>query len=248
MRSAFFLVSALALAGCGSPAADADTTRVADYTGRPLDAAKDHARDAGFTTKSHDATAGNAGQWVDGNWKVCFQRPAPGTEAVPDRTKIDFAVTRTELRCPSADGQAVASSSPTASPSASPRMPDVVGRTYRTAAALLRRAGIDDVQTDGAYADVPPPPDPSTWKVCFQELEGEAVTLWLAKPGSRCPAVRGTDQAPAPKPTRTRKPPSAYYPNCAAARAAGAAPVHRGDPGYGRHLDRDGDGVGCDRG
>ncbi|MEQ8146002.1 excalibur calcium-binding domain-containing protein [Streptomyces sp. OP7] len=39
---------------------------------------------------------------------------------------------------------------------------------------------------------------------------------------------------------------SAYYENCDAARAAGAAPVHRGDPGYGSHLDRDGDGVGCE--
>ncbi|MGW0581458.1 excalibur calcium-binding domain-containing protein [Streptomyces sp. NPDC002920] len=37
-----------------------------------------------------------------------------------------------------------------------------------------------------------------------------------------------------------------YYDNCTAARAAGAAPVHAGDPGYGRHLDRDGDGVGCE--
>lgn len=37
-----------------------------------------------------------------------------------------------------------------------------------------------------------------------------------------------------------------YYPNCAAARAAGAAPVRRGEPGYGRHLDRDGDGKGCE--
>ncbi|MHA5048206.1 excalibur calcium-binding domain-containing protein [Streptomyces sp. SD15] len=36
------------------------------------------------------------------------------------------------------------------------------------------------------------------------------------------------------------------YENCAAARAAGAAPVRVGDPGYGRHLDRDGDGVGCE--
>ncbi len=34
--------------------------------------------------------------------------------------------------------------------------------------------------------------------------------------------------------------------SCAAARAAGAAPVRAGDPGYGRHLDRDGDGVGCE--
>ena len=37
-----------------------------------------------------------------------------------------------------------------------------------------------------------------------------------------------------------------YYRNCAAARAAGEAPVRRGQPGYGSHLDRDGDGVGCE--
>ena len=34
--------------------------------------------------------------------------------------------------------------------------------------------------------------------------------------------------------------------NCTEARAAGAAPVRRGDPGYGPHLDRDNDGVGCE--
>jgi len=34
--------------------------------------------------------------------------------------------------------------------------------------------------------------------------------------------------------------------NCSEARAAGAAPVYRSDPGYGPHLDRDGDGVGCE--
>lgn len=37
-----------------------------------------------------------------------------------------------------------------------------------------------------------------------------------------------------------------YYANCSAARAAGAAPVRRGDPGYASHLDRDDDGVGCE--
>ncbi|WP_439330234.1 excalibur calcium-binding domain-containing protein [Glycomyces arizonensis] len=34
--------------------------------------------------------------------------------------------------------------------------------------------------------------------------------------------------------------------HCDAARAAGAAQVRRGDPGYGSHLDRDGDGVACE--
>ena len=36
------------------------------------------------------------------------------------------------------------------------------------------------------------------------------------------------------------------FSNCAEARAAGAAPVRRGDPGYGPHLGRDNDGVGCE--
>lgn len=39
---------------------------------------------------------------------------------------------------------------------------------------------------------------------------------------------------------------SVYYPNCAAVRAAGAAPIRAGDPGYSRRLDRDGDGVACE--
>ncbi|WP_082235009.1 excalibur calcium-binding domain-containing protein [Halobacillus massiliensis] len=39
---------------------------------------------------------------------------------------------------------------------------------------------------------------------------------------------------------------NAYFENCDAAKAAGAAPVRRGDPGYAKHLDRDGDGIGCE--
>lgn len=38
------------------------------------------------------------------------------------------------------------------------------------------------------------------------------------------------------------------YPNCAAARAAGAAPIYAGQPGYSAKLDRDGDGVACETG
>ncbi|XSB94959.1 excalibur calcium-binding domain-containing protein [Aquihabitans sp. McL0605] len=38
----------------------------------------------------------------------------------------------------------------------------------------------------------------------------------------------------------------AYYQNCDAARAAGAAPLYRGDPGYRAGLDRDDDGIACE--
>jgi hypothetical protein len=56
---------------------------------------------------------------------------------------------------------------------------------------------------------------------------------------------------PAPKTTSAPKSESSgggdvYYKNCTAAREAGAAPVYKGDPGYAKHLDRDGDGVGCE--
>ena len=40
--------------------------------------------------------------------------------------------------------------------------------------------------------------------------------------------------------------PGVYYANCTEVEQAGAAPIRRGDPGYGPHLDRDGDGVACE--
>lgn len=40
----------------------------------------------------------------------------------------------------------------------------------------------------------------------------------------------------------------ASAPNCDFARLVGLAPARRGEPGYWKHLDRDGDGVACDRG
>lgn len=52
--------------------------------------------------------------------------------------------------------------------------------------------------------------------------------------------------APAKATSVERSTPQRAYANCAEARAAGAAPVRRGEPGYGPHLDRDNDGVGCE--
>jgi hypothetical protein len=37
-----------------------------------------------------------------------------------------------------------------------------------------------------------------------------------------------------------------YYPGCNAARAAGAAPIYRGQPGYREEMDGDGDGIACE--
>ncbi|MEG3085635.1 excalibur calcium-binding domain-containing protein [Sphingomonas sp. PB2P12] len=62
------------------------------------------------------------------------------------------------------------------------------------------------------------------------------------KPASR----RRMSVKRAASPTSSKSSGSVYYANCSAARAAGAAPVMRGAPGYSRKLDRDNDGVGCE--
>lgn len=39
---------------------------------------------------------------------------------------------------------------------------------------------------------------------------------------------------------------SVYYRNCNAARAAGAAPIYAGEPGYREGMDGDSDGIACE--
>ena len=52
--------------------------------------------------------------------------------------------------------------------------------------------------------------------------------------------------APAEPEPAAPAPSDVFYANCAAVRAAGAAPIHRGEPGYTSKLDRDNDGVACE--
>ena len=54
----------------------------------------------------------------------------------------------------------------------------------------------------------------------------------------------GGAAAPAPAPEPKQE--STDYPNCKKAKAAGAAPLYRGDPGYREELDRDRDGIACE--
>lgn len=74
---------------------------------------------------------------------------------------------------------------------------------------------------------------------------GPTETTTTAVPKRTTAKPKPTTKKPRPAPT-TEEPEEVYYENCAAVRAAGAAPIHRGDPGYAKHLDRDGDGVGCE--
>ena len=63
------------------------------------------------------------------------------------------------------------------------------------------------------------------------------------------PTVDAPAEEPAPEPPAQPEPApqQAYYGSCREAKAAGAAPLYRGDPGYRSGLDRDGDGVACEK-
>ncbi len=74
-------------------------------------------------------------------------------------------------------------------------------------------------------------------------------SMRLPEPGS-APTVAVLPSTPAqaaPAPVNVAPPASGvYYANCTAARAAGAAPIMRGEPGYASKLDRDNDGIACE--
>jgi hypothetical protein len=60
--------------------------------------------------------------------------------------------------------------------------------------------------------------------------------------------VRPTYGNPAPvsRSGNARSASSVFYSGCREVRAAGAAPLHRGQPGYRAGLDGDGDGIACE--
>jgi len=100
------------------------------------------------------------------------------------------------------------------------------------------------VSTTSPITSAVPPAPPMT-------VAPSTVPTTTAPPTTTKAPVRPTTKK---KTTTTKKttpkkttPRSVYYANCAAAEAAGAAPLYRGDPGYRSGLDRDGDGVACEQ-
>ncbi|MCX2965926.1 GmrSD restriction endonuclease domain-containing protein [Gordonia aquimaris] len=84
----------------------------------------------------------------------------------------------------------------------------------------------------------------SLYRLWVTPAEKDAMTRVLtACSGTAIP----TSETASPPPTKTdRVAPASYFPNCAAARAAGATPLRLGQPGYRAALDGDGDGVACE--
>ncbi|MBT2452022.1 excalibur calcium-binding domain-containing protein [Streptomyces sp. ISL-43] len=154
-------------------------------------------------------------------------------------------------------------------------MPALVGTKSAEAESLVKPLVTKPVEVRSAYVDVPLAADHAQWAVCFQTPAAgsplppaTAVEISLVAPGTPCPEQAGaalrpaktpapaptpaptpgkTKPAPASSPTPAPGPKDVSYKNCAEAKAAGAAPIRRGQPGYGKHLDRDNDGIACDK-
>ncbi|MFJ8013239.1 excalibur calcium-binding domain-containing protein [Streptomyces sp. NPDC096339] len=197
---------------------------------------------------------------LSGVWFLVILLTPDSAKKSGDDAKSPAAVTTTAAPQSSAASAAPASA-----------MPDVVGTPFAGAEKAVEALVDTELTALSAYADVTLPADHTTWVVCFQEpaagaaLASKSVpaSVHLVAAGTTCPAEKGTSLKPksTPKatPTPTPKPTvdedasssggggSVSYSNCAAVKAAGKAPIRRGDPGYGRHLDKDGDGIACER-
>jgi len=100
----------------------------------------------------------------------------------------------------------------------------VFGHTYTRPGAFLVTAAVTDAAGQVATA---------------------SCTYTWAAPAPAPRPVPAPQPAPAPVPAPQPEA-DAHYQNCDAVRAAGAAPIRSGDPGWQPKFDRDGDGVGCE--
>ncbi|MFE1411499.1 excalibur calcium-binding domain-containing protein [Streptomyces sp. NPDC058746] len=203
---------------------------------------------------------------LSGLWFLVILLSDPPQEKAGD-AKAPAAVTASQPPSASASPTPSATPSPTPTRTPDPAMPAVVGKSFAEAEKAVEDLVDTELTAVSAYDDVKLPADHASWLVCFQGPEGgvtlvaksAATTVHLVAPGTACPAEKGSILHPKPAPAPTPKPTvdedasggggggSVSYSNCSAVRAAGKAPIHRGDPGYGRHLDRDGDGIACER-
>lgn len=144
---------------------------------------------------------------------------------------------------PTPDPEPAATTSPTTATSAltsSARLTASIASTVTTAQTPAESTG-STVQTGSAAAEATPVESESK----SESVEPEAVA---SDPGQarRYATAPQPTSAPEQSDTSAPTPPQVSYADCSEARAAGAAPLFRGQPGYTADLDRDNDGIACD--
>lgn len=89
---------------------------------------------------------------------------------------------------------------------------------------------------------------PYKYQAAFKAAEATAKAngsgFWATNTCNGDTTQAAESATPAATPTQSDS--SVYYANCTEVRAAGAAPIYAGQPGYSTKLDRDRDGVACE--
>jgi beta-lactam-binding protein with PASTA domain len=164
------------------PAAKAETIAVPNLVGKGLQTAQDTSQAAGlYVLTSHDSLGQDRMQVLDRNWKVCFQKPAPGSK-VAATTTIDLGAVKLTEDCPKTDQKPPAQAGTT--------MPNYVGKGLKAARNSL--PGDASVTVKDATGDRMILME-SNWKVCSQDpkagaaYSGQPVTLTAVKTDETCP-------------------------------------------------------------
>ncbi|WP_223252963.1 excalibur calcium-binding domain-containing protein [Arthrobacter sp. AFG7.2] len=242
------LLTGLMLTGCGGkqaavqPAESATAVAVVeaalavpDVNGLTLDKATEQLEDLGLKVEAVD-TADGKSIMLKKNWQVTSQDPAGGTSVAKGST-VKLGVTSLEkLAAEKAAAEKAAAEKAAAELAAAEKAAaeKVAAEQAAAAQAAADKAAADKAAADKAAADKAAADQAAAAQAAADQAARDAAARQAAPaPAAPAPAVPG--QAPA------------YYANCAAAKAAGAAPLYRGQSGYRSGMDGDNDGVACER-
>ncbi|HEY5843668.1 MAG TPA: excalibur calcium-binding domain-containing protein [Mycobacterium sp.] len=165
--------------------------------------------------------------------------PLPSTsQASPSSTTSTGTTSSSATPTPTVDTAAVA-----ASAAAVAESQRVIAEQAAQAAAVVAAAEANRVAAEAAAAAQAEADRVASEAAAAAQAEADRLA---AQAEADRQAKTLADQQAAQRTSSANTAPSGGFANCAAARAAGAAPVHRGEPGYAPKLDRDNDGVGCE--
>jgi hypothetical protein len=238
------VLTGLMLTGCGgkeaatqAPEPTASTTAVAeviDTVAVPgvlsltLDEATEQLENLGFEVDSVDILDGKT-IIIKKNWQVMSQDAAEGTQEAKGAT-VHLGVKSLEALAAEKAAADKAAADKAAAVKAAADKAAAVKKAAADKAAAVKKAAADKAAADKAAAAKAAAEKAAADKAAADRAAAEEATRQAAQQA----------QAPA-------APTSVYYANCAAAKAAGAAPLYAGQPGYRPAMDGDSDGVACER-
>ena len=265
-----------ALAGCGEATAQGTSpTRAAtvqqqvlvavpDVVGMKGDAAAEALKTAGLTqAPSYTDVDGKESVWEPGNWSVTAQEPAassqvPAGQAITLTVNHDSAKAAASARASaSAAAEASASAAASARASASAAAAEEQARQEAARAAEEQSQQQEAQQQDQTGSDQTQEQSGGAYYAnCADAWAAGVAPLYRGESGYRAGLDRDDDGIacewkqgqPEQDSSQEQSGGSSgtFYKNCSEARAAGAAPIYRGEPGYREKLDRDNDGIACE--